>query len=295
MKIIITGGSGLLGQYLNIELAKLYNILTLYNSNPGNCLSFNNLKIDLTDFSQYENIFSSLRPDVVVHTASISRTDLADNLPREYVTAVNVGASQKLAQLCDKYNSKLIYTSTDLVYDGSFGSMLKETDPVNPVSYYAGTKLAGEEKIRETFGNYIILRTALMYGFGLNHSENHFKAMYLNLKAGRPVKLFHDQYRSPLALKNAAVIIAELINKDISAEVINFGGKERVSRFDIGAILCENAGLDPSLLIRTSMYDIDHLPKVADVSMNTDKLKSLGIHQHSIRDSVKNILSETEN
>lgn len=292
MKIMITGGSGLLGQYLNIELSKNNDILSLYNFHPGNCIYFNNLKTDLLDFQRLETAFKSFMPEIVVHTASISKSDLADKLPREYVIGVNVNVCEKIAELCYKYEAKLIYTSTDLVYDGDQGSMLEETAALNPVSFYAETKLAGEEKIMAACENYIILRTALLYGFGLNHSENHFRQMYLNLKTGRPVKLFCDQFRTPLSLKNAAGIISELTRKNITKEIINFGGKERVSRLDIGMILCEEVELDKSLIVKISMDEVENIPKVADVSMSTIKLNSLGIWQASIRHSVRELLSE---
>lgn len=100
-----------------------------------------------------------------------------------------MGATENIAQLCDKFRSKLIYTSTDLVYAGYRGSMLKEDAKLNPVSLYAETKLMGEIKIQETFDNYLILRTALLFGLGLNHSKNHFHQMFMDLKQGKRVKL----------------------------------------------------------------------------------------------------------
>lgn len=213
-------------------------------------------------------------------------------MPKEYVKVINVESTSILAQLCSKHRAKLIYTSTDLVYDGLQGSMLKETSQLNPVSFYAETKLEGEIKIRETFENYIILRTALIFGFGLNHSENHFRSMYINLKAGRESKLFYDQFRTPLSIKNAARIISDLTKKDIAGEIINFGGKERLSRFELAEILCEEAGFDKSLLIKISMDEVPNLPRVPDVSMNTSKLNALGIYQASVSNSIREILSE---
>jgi dTDP-4-dehydrorhamnose reductase len=88
---------------------------------------------------------------------------------------VNVNATQEIAELCDKYSAKLIYTSTDLVYAGYRGSMLNEESKLIPVSLYAETKLMGEIKIQETFDNYLNLRIALLYGFGLGKKKNHFE------------------------------------------------------------------------------------------------------------------------
>ena len=232
MKILITGGSGLLGQYLNIELSKNNDILTLYNQNTGNCVDFKSIKVDIANSSELEKIFGEFLPNVVVHAASVSSPQGAAKLKPQIVYDINVNSTKKIAELCYKHRAKLIYTSTDLVYAGYRGSMLKEDAKIIPISLYAETKLMGEVKIQETFDNYLILRMALMYGFGLNHSRNHFHQMYENLKNQKKVKLFYDQFRTPIALKEAAKIIYSLCEKKIKGEVINTGGKERVSRVE---------------------------------------------------------------
>lgn len=292
MNIFITGGSGLLGQYLNKELSRQHDILTQFNFNPGNCGEYNCLKMDLTDFPSMKNVFSNFKPDFVIHTAAISNPQLAERIDPKIVYAVNVKATEHLAQLCERHNAKLIYTSTDLVYAGYRGSMLNEDAKLNPVSLYAETKLMGEVKIKETFDKYIILRTALLYGLGLNHSTNHFHQMYQNLKNGKEVKLFTDQYRTPLSVIDAARMINQLIQKDIKSEILNFGGKERVSRYELGEILCEVAGFDKNLLVKITMDDLPGLNKVEDVSMSNDKLKSIGINSKSISESIKELIQK---
>ncbi len=291
MKILITGGSGLLGQFLNLELSKEHNILTLYHSHPGNCGNYDNLRIDISNYNSFVSIFKNFNPDIVVHTAAISNPKSADELPDDFVYTVNVTATRKLAELCSDFSAKLIFTSTDLVYDGLTGKMLDENAKLNPLSLYAYTKLMGEVKIRETFDNFIILRTALMYGFGLNHSINHFMSVYKNLKEGKPVNLFYDQFRSPLALHDAARMISKLIKLDIKGEVINFGGRERVSRFKLGELLCEEIGCSKSFLKKISMDEVNGFYKVKDVSLNVSKLREIGIEPKGIRESIKELLS----
>src|SRR5690606_41498157 len=115
---------------------------------------------------------------------------------------------------------------TDLVYAGYRGSMLTEDAKLIPVSIYAETKLMGEIKIQETCDNFVILRAALLFGFGLNHSVNHFHKMYQDLADGKPVKLFTDQFRTPISLIEAAKVISELIQLDVKSEIINLGRSE---------------------------------------------------------------------
>ena len=290
MKIFITGGSGTLGQYLNLELSAKHEILTQYNLNIGNCSSFKSVKLEIENYSEVEKVFLSFRPDVVIHTASVSNAEKADQLAADLVYEINVNATQYIAELCDRYKAKLVYTSSDLVYAGYRGSMLKEDSKLIPVSLYAETKLMGEVKIQQTFGNYIILRMALMFGLGLNHSRNHFHFMFDELRNGRAVKLFTDQFRTPVALNDAARMILELIDKNISGEVINLGGSERLSRYELGEILCEEVGFDKNLLIAATMDEADVPYKVADVSMNTEKLNSYGVKPNGVRESIREII-----
>lgn len=292
MKIFITGGSGLLGQYLNLELSKKHDILTQYQTNIGNCKDFNSVQLIITDETKLAEIFNSFKPDIVVHTSAVSNPEKADKLSTDVVYDINVNATKKLAELCDKNNSKLIYLSTDLVYAGYRGSMLKEDAKLIPLSFYAETRLMGEIKIQETFDNYLILREALLIGFGLNHTKNNFHLMYDNLRSGKEVILFTDQYRTPLSLIDSAKFIGELIEKNISGEILNFGGSERLSRYELGEMVCDLGGFDKNLLVKKTMEEAGLTYKVADVSLNTEKLNSCGVYPKKIRDSIQEILSK---
>lgn len=291
MKILITGGSGLLGQYLNIELSKSSEILTIYNSHEGNCRNFSSLKADVTKFKNFNKIFEQFRPGLVIHSAAFTSPILPGSVSPKEVYNLNVTATKNIAELCAKTKAKLIYTSTDLVYAGYRGSMLKEDAKLIPVSLYAESKLMGEVKIKETFDNYLILRIALIFGFGLNHSSCHFQQMYNNLKEGKKVKLFFDQFRTPISIPDAASVINELSGFNIKTETINVGGLERLSRADLGERLCRIAQFDETLIEKISMNDLPELPQAADVSLNTEKLQSYGVKLKSIDNSIEEIIS----
>jgi len=287
MKILITGGSGALGSELNKSLSLNNQILSIYNSNIGNCDIFNSIQTDITDLKKLNTIFEEFRPDIVIHTAAISNPVIADKLSSKKVYATNVTAVKNIAELCDKHNSKLIYTSTDLVYAGYRGTMLDEDSKLVPISLYAETKLMGEIKIRETFNNYLILRMSLMCGIGKFYKKNHFNKMYQNLITGKSVSLFTDQYRTPISFREAARIISQLLQIDVNKSIINLGGKEKVSRFEKDVMLCEEADLNKSLLIPVTMKDVNAAYQVKDVSMNTEKLRSFGIEQKSLREMIR--------
>ncbi|HKI77523.1 MAG TPA: sugar nucleotide-binding protein [Ignavibacteriaceae bacterium] len=185
MRILITGGSGLLGQYLNMELSKENEILTTYLTDPGNCKNCNSVQLDIRDKENVINLFKNFKPEIVVHLAAISTPMPVPSLSSKKIYDINVNSTSTLAELCNNYSAKLIFISTDLVYAGYRGSMLKEDSKLIPISLYAETKLMGELKIQEISSNYIILRTSFLYGFGIENKKNHFDQMYNNLKNGK--------------------------------------------------------------------------------------------------------------
>lgn len=289
-KVLITGGSGLLGQYLNLRADKKFSIFTTYGKNLGNCGDFPSSKVDILNSNQLEKIFRNIEPDVVIHTAAFTNPIPKENqTPKEYF-ATNVTATKNIAGLCEIYKSKLVYISTDLVYAGYRGSFLKEDAKLIPATLYAETKLIGEQKIKEITDNYLILRTALLYGIGLNHSRCHFQDMLNNLKSNNPVKLFVDQFRTPISLMDASKIIVDLASTDLKGEILNLGGIERVSRSELGEILCSLGGYDKNLIQKMTMDDIPNFPKVEDVSLNIEKLQALGFKPRTIEDNIKEII-----
>lgn len=290
MKILITGGSGVLGEYLNNELINDFQVLSLYNNNQCRSTSVSTMKVDITDYDLLKEVFQSFEPAIVIHTAAFSSPAICDAAPPKTVYEVNVNATQQIAELCKKHNAKLIYISTDLVYAGYRGSMLDENAKLIPISFYAETKLMGEQKIQQVMDNFIILRTSLLFGFTLSKSENHFQKMYLSFRSNRPEKLFIDQFRTPLSFFDAASIIGELCKLELSGEIINLGGRDRVSRAQFGRMLCDIAGFEKKLIKKITMDDIQGTYKVADVSLNTDKLQSYCTKIKSLRNSIKYIL-----
>lgn len=292
MRILITGGSGLLGQYLNLHLSIENEILTVHNSTPGNCLNYMNMKTDLTGFNDLRNLFSLFNPETLIHTAAISRPEECDRLPAEQVLDVNFNLNKYLTELCNEFKCRFIFTSTDLVYDGNSGKYLEENSMVNPLSLYARTKLDSENYISDNSENYLILRTSLLYGIGLNGSTCNFHQMLNKFKTGEMVKLFHDQYRTPLSLNDAALVIRKIVNSDIKNIILNFGGRERVSRAELGEMTCDIFKYDNSLIEKISLKDAEVNNKVYDVSMNTDLLNSFGVKQMGVEESLIKIYLE---
>lgn len=287
-RVLITGGSGFLGQYLNAELSKKFNILTTFKTHPGNCTDYNSALIELRNPKALANLFNNFQPEVVIHTAAYSTPDICNKLPNGEILSVNKNLVKDLVSLCNEYSSKLIFTSTDLVYKSS-DTLINETGVLEPRSFYAETKILGEEIIQSECKEYIILRTSLLYGIGLIHTKTHFQNMLSALESGEKVNLFFNQYRTPLEAKNGAEIISELITKEIKNEIINFGGSEKISRYEMGLKVCDIFGYDKSLIAKTDGEELLGDIFVPNVSMNTTKLQTFGIKQKTISEILEEI------
>lgn len=293
IKVLVTGCFGLYGFEICNQLKNNFDLIGTYNNNYLST-DFNTVKFDITDFSTTEKIINDIKPQYIIHSASISNPQKADLIEPKVVYKTNVIATEKLALIADKINARFIFISSDLVYAGYRGSYLKENAKLIPISLYAETKLMAEEKIKNVSNNFTILRNSLMLGVFEKENNNFFNMMYHNLKNKKRVRLFYDQYRTPLSFCEAAKMINQIIQlvendeKILLNEVVNFGGNERLSRTDLGILLCNLLKLDKNLIDSISVNDLPEIPSVIDVSMNIDKLKSLGVIPNSIEEMIKN-------
>jgi len=126
-KLLVTGASGLLGSKI-VEIAKNdYTVIPLHKTKP---LHSNSLKLDITSTAEVLNLFNKLKPAIVIHTASETNVDKCET-EREHAWKTNVEGTHNLADACKKIGAKLVYISTDYVFDGEKGFYIEEDKP-NP-------------------------------------------------------------------------------------------------------------------------------------------------------------------
>ncbi|HPN37691.1 MAG TPA: SDR family oxidoreductase [Melioribacteraceae bacterium] len=292
VKILITGCFGLYGFELCNLLKKHYDIIGTYHQTFNEC-DFKTINVDITNFNLVKQIIYNEKPNIIIHTAAISNPVKADAGIPKIAYKTNVLATEELAKYANEINSRLIYISTDLVYAGYRGSFLIESSKLIPVSLYAETKLMAEEKVKEFSNNFTILRNSLMFGLYNNINNNFFNIMYHNLKSSKQVTLFNDQFRTPLSFNEASNLFLKLIelikqdDKILKNQIANFGGQERVSRTDLGYLLCDLLNFDKNLIKPISINDLPNLPIVKDVSMNIDKITKFGIKPKSVKEMLE--------
>ena len=152
--MLITGVSGLLGNNLAYYFRNKYEILGLYNYHPISIQCISTRECDLTSRNGIRAIIDEFQPEVIVHCASLTNIDLCE-LDKSTANALNVEATRRLVQSVDGRTAKIIYISTDAVYDGVNGNF-SESDPVIPRNYYGQSKYEGELEVSKRKNSLIV-------------------------------------------------------------------------------------------------------------------------------------------
>lgn len=271
-KLLITGGSGFLGWNLARQASECYEVFFTYGQHPIRVADCQAYHMNLQDRQHIEEVIEEIEPEVIIHTAALANADLCEKR-RPLAYEVNVAATAHLAQCAEDFDCRLLYISTDLVFDGRRGDYA-ETDLPHPLSYYGESKLRGEEAVRTNHTNYLIIRTALMYGQGNGTHGSFLEWMQHSLQRQEPLSLFTDQYRTPLFVNDAVQALLEIMELPVQNEVYHLGGRQRVNRYEFGETLVKIFGYEPTLLRPVRMQDVSSLAvRGADCSLNSEKIQ----------------------
>lgn len=286
--MLVTGASGLLGNKI-VELAKNdYTVILLHKTKP---LHLNSLKLDIIDAIEVLNLFHKLKPDVVIHTASETNVDKCET-EKEHAWKINVDGTRNIAVACGQVGAKLVYISTDYVFDGEKGNY-NEQDKPNPINYYGVTKLEGEKQVAQNCQKYFILRTSVLYGW--HPWKQNFATWVINqLKQDKEITIVEDHYNTPTLTDNLAEITLEAIQKDLQG-LYHASGSERVSRYAFAKQIAKAFNLDPNLIkpIKMSQLTAWIAKRPKDSSLNTDKIqKKLKTKPLNITEGLKRMEKE---
>ena len=202
---------------------------------------------------------------------------------------INVKASEILAQICAAAKIPFVFTSTDLVFDGTKPPYL-ETDSVSPINIYGEQKVAAERAILAAYPQATICRMPLMFGVAPAAATSFIQPWLTALRADRSLQLFVDEFRTPVSAITAAHGL--LLALQHGSELMHLGGRERISRYDFGCLLAEVFNLDSALLSPIYQRDLQMTaPRAADVSLDSNKAIGLGYNLPSLRNELVSISS----
>lgn len=208
MKILITGETGQLGSACFEEASRRGH--ETYALLPG---------FDITDKEQIDRTINHVRPDAVIHCAAITDVEGCedlDNRPRAYL--VNVEGTRIIAQACANINSKMVYISSDYVFDGSGTESHKVDDPQLTINYYGRTKQLGEQAASEVLDKLFIVRTSWLFGKSPNNTKKNFVKTMLQLSETKDeIDVVCDQVGTPTFTDDLSVLLVDM------AESTRFG------------------------------------------------------------------------
>jgi len=153
MKIVVVGADGQLGSDVSEEFARACD--QVYRLGHGD--------VEIASLDSVSQLFSAIRPDVIVNTAAFHHVDLCEKEPTS-AFATNALGARNLATVAHDLDAVLIHVSTDYVFDGMKGEPYHESDPPRPLNVYGNSKLAGEYFVQSAGGRYFIVRTSALYG-----------------------------------------------------------------------------------------------------------------------------------
>ncbi|MCC3378373.1 dTDP-4-dehydrorhamnose reductase [Paenibacillus farraposensis] len=200
MKVLVTGASGQLGQ----------DVVSVFQAQGHDVLGYNREQLDITNLEQAVKIVGQYQPDAVIHCAAYTAVDAAEtDVDRAY--QVNAAGTRNMALAAEKAGAKLVYISTDYVFDGTAEQPYHEYDNTNPQSIYGKSKRAGEVLTQTLSSRYFIVRTSWVYGL---HGNNFVKTM-LKLGQEKPhLQVVNDQKGSPTYTVDLARFLAELVQTE---------------------------------------------------------------------------------
>ena len=291
MKVFVTGVCGQLG----------FDVMNELNKRGHECLGSDitenaEIKLDITDKTAVKGVLSEIKPDAVIHCAAWTAVDAAeDEENREKVYDVNVTGTKNIAEACKELDCKMLYISTDYVFNGQ-GSEPWQADCKDfaPLNYYGQTKLEGELAVAETLEKYFIVRIAWV--FGLN-GKNFIKTMINVGKKYDTVRVVNDQIGTPTYTFDLARLLVDMVETERYGyyHATNEGGY--ISWYDFCCEFYRQYGLSTKVIpVTTEEYGLSKASRPNNSRLDKNKLIEAGfIPLPNWQDAVKRYLSELEN
>ncbi|MFO7559278.1 MAG: NAD(P)-dependent oxidoreductase [Desulfobacterales bacterium] len=286
-KLLITGASGFLGWNLCRIASKAWQVIGVFFRHPVAIQDVHPIKADLTDLKNFQKLFREIQPDAVIHAAAASRPDYCELHPSES-GKINIHSSIHIAERCAALSIPFVFISSDLVFDGR-NPPYSEKSPVNPINLYGEQKVRAEEKIFEAYPESIVCRLPLMFGYSKGENQSFTSGMIRSLKQGSRIRLFTDEFRTPVDAESAARGL--LLSLENVKGIIHLGGHKRVSRYDMGVMLQKLLHVSPSLIQPISQKEVSMgAARPSDISLDSSRAFSMGYSPLKIEEGIRQML-----
>lgn len=284
-KVLITGSGGLLGSELLNQMKALYRPLGVGSA-----------QLDIRDSKAVSKFLQRMQPEYVLHAAALADVDRCQEDP-ETARAVNDLGTGNIAKACKEIGAKLIYYSTDYVFDGTKGTPYTEDDPTGPINVYGETKLAGEKKVLDLLDNACVMRISWLFGTAkenfltktLREARKRYRESLDGTKI-EPLAVVSDQVSSPTWTLDIADQTRRIM-KEKTAGIIHAVSENQCSRFSLAEYIFEEISWDlPLKPVKSSEYNLV-APRPLYTPLENRRLNEAGISiMRDYREAVREFL-----
>lgn len=240
-KILVTGGSGLLGSKVAALAKGEFEVFPCYYKHE---LKLDDaIYMDITDRKSVFETFEKIRPDAIIHAAALTNVDYCEEHAEE-AWRINVEGTKNMLE-AGEGRAKFVFVSTDYVFDGTKGSYAEEAE-TNPINVYGKTKLVGEKLVAAMCSDFFIARTTVLYDWNKNR-PNFVTWVIESLKAKKRIYLATDQYNTPTLAENCAEALLQAVRKNKKG-LYHVVGSECLNRYEFGLKIAKVFELDASFI-----------------------------------------------
>lgn len=292
MKILVTGGSGMIGSKFVSDLAEEGNeVLYTYLSRNPPVEGGQPAELDVTNRKQVISLVESFEPRLTIHCSALTKVDLCETDPK-LAEKINVQGTKNVVDACEKADSKIIYISTSFVFDGS-KKIFYEDDKTHAINQYGLTKLKGEGIVKESGQPFLILRTDHPYRWSPHHLEKNNIIRMINLfEKGEKFREAADWFNTPTLVDNLVEASLRLIKK-WEDDVYHVVGSDYISRYNLAMKVAEAIGGDKKLVTKIKTADLKLPTNRPNVYMSNEKIREkTSLEMLGVADGVRFVLRQ---
>lgn len=280
MKILITGGSGLLATNWALAARAEHAVVLGLHNRKISLRNVATLVLELEAVNQLQASLAAIKPDLVVHTAGATSVEWCESFPDE-AHRINVTLTANVARACSELAMPMVLISTDHLFEGTAASV-DEGCPLAPQNVYGRTKAEAEQATLEGHSSALVVRTNF-FGWGTGYRQSFSDRIVFQARAGQPLMLFEDVFFTPILIEALVMAVQDLVQTQASG-ILHIVGDERISKYEFGHAVVKQFGLDPSLIKKSRISDQrDLVRRPRDMSLSNAKAcKLLGRRLGSI-------------
>jgi dTDP-4-dehydrorhamnose reductase len=268
-RLLVIGSTGFVGSRLSRQASAT---LEVFGGSRHPADGERGISIDIADAASVRAALQKVQPRFVVHLAALSDIDRCER-ERELAERINYTGAVNVARECLRVGARMLYTSTDAVFDGTQG-FYREHDPPTPLNWYGETKARAEAAIGQLLPQAAIVRLSLVLGQSEAPGGNSYLDKVLaNLQAGQPIAAATFEYRNPIDVDTLCEILLELVERPDAVGIFHVGAADKMSRYELTRAIAEHLGYDPQLVVPQDAPPPGRAPRGADDFLATDRLR----------------------